>query len=313
MALPNKSKPLTTSLGKVSWWVILLTLSLSAWAYFWPPNAAIELGLFVVLMLLLGIPHGAADHQVFFSKFGQSLQGQKSLWWRFLSFYLGIIALYALLWYFFPLLCFAVFLLFSAYHFGQSQLYYLVESFPKGIISLLYLLWGTLLLGTLLWWHQTDAMAILAESPLNAVLQPLLAYAAWYLPALALLWIGLMAVYAPLKSLLEEFALLTILFVLIGTGNLLWAFAVYFALWHSLLTIQQEIAVFRQKAPQYQWQDYIKSALPFSLLSFLGIGLVLLILAYTEVSQELLILSFFILVSLLTAPHVWVIRHIYPK
>jgi Brp/Blh family beta-carotene 15,15'-monooxygenase len=263
-------------------------------------------------MLLLGIPHGAVDHQVFFSKFGHSLQGQPRLWGQFLGFYLGIILLYALLWYFFPLFCFSVFLLFSAYHFGQSQLYYLAESFSKGIISLLYLLWGTLLLGTLLYWHQAEARAILAESPLNTVLQPLLVAATWCLPVLALLWAALMVFYVPFKSFLKELILLAILFVLISTGSLLWAFAIYFALWHSLLTIQQEIAVFRKQAPEYRWQDYVKSALPFSLLSFLGIGLVLLALAYTEVSQELLILSFFILVSLLTAPHAWVIRHIYP-
>jgi uncharacterized membrane protein YesL len=96
----------------------------------------------------------------------------------------------------------------------------------------------------------------------------------------------------------------------------LWSFAIYFALWHSLQTIEQEIKVFdihfkKHSERKYSWKNYVKDAFPFSLISFLGIGMILIGLSFFEFDTSNLLFVFFVLISILTAPHALLIENIY--
>ena len=67
-----------------------------------------------ILILLLGIPHGAIDHVLFFKK-------RKMSQLKFYSLYLGLSFLFVILWHIFPVTSLILFLLISAFHFGESQ------------------------------------------------------------------------------------------------------------------------------------------------------------------------------------------------
>lgn len=74
---------------------------------------------FVFFVVILGIPHGALDHLVE-EKYARQRNGVFSMP-GFLIRYLVQMLAYAVLWYFFPAISLAVFLAFSAWHFGESD------------------------------------------------------------------------------------------------------------------------------------------------------------------------------------------------
>ena len=67
-----------------------------------------------IFILLLGIPHGAIDHVLFFKK-------RKMSQTKFYSIYLGLSFLFVILWHILPVISLILFLLISAFHFGESQ------------------------------------------------------------------------------------------------------------------------------------------------------------------------------------------------
>ncbi|MBO6794974.1 MAG: hypothetical protein JJ895_13770 [Balneolaceae bacterium] len=71
-----------------------------------------------LVILFIGMPHGALDHHI-----DGNLEGWNpySLNKWFYGWYLSAIALYALLWIFFPFFSFMFFLLITLYHFGQAD------------------------------------------------------------------------------------------------------------------------------------------------------------------------------------------------
>jgi hypothetical protein len=59
-------------------------------------------------------------------------------------------------------------------------------------------------------------------------------------------------------------------------------------------------------------KKFIIQLAPFSIISFIGIGIILL-LAKSYLNEEQMILLFFILVSLISAPHIWVMNNFLEK
>jgi Brp/Blh family beta-carotene 15,15'-monooxygenase len=274
------------------------------------------MSLFIVLMLILGIPHGATDHLVFFSSHKTTSYLD---WIRFSGMYLGIMLIYILAWYFFPLACFIAFLAFSAYHFGQSQLYYFPISENSWLKIFLYFIWGSTVLLAILGFNASQSLSILEDTPFIGLMSYVFI---WFVPLLGisvgLLLMGFLIAYIreniPLKSIFQELGLLLLIVFLCWSTSLLWSFAIYFALWHSLQTIEQEIRVFRQKfSMDYTWKNYAQDAFLLSLISFVGIAFILSSLYFFELKISGLLFTFFILISILTAPHAWLIGNIYQK
>ncbi len=81
-------------------------------------NAGLQLTLFAVILLSIGIPHGAIDHLISNPKIDRKGLG------RFLIVYLSLIAGYLIIWYFLPLLVnfgrSCVFRIITAVHFRRA-------------------------------------------------------------------------------------------------------------------------------------------------------------------------------------------------
>jgi len=288
-----------------------------------------QLGLFVLLMVLTGIPHGAVDHVVYQyvehnqrpkteGVTNQSLESgsklKKAQLGRFFLVYLGIIAAYSILWILLPKLCLAIFLLMSFYHFGQSQLYYLEMSEQNILKITLYVCWGALIIGGIVFFNYEASAEVLAG--ILALPDLLSRDSAFNL--LILLGIftltGLIFAYF-LKSfsvsqLLFEVFSLGLLLGLFYLAPLLIAFAIYFGLWHSLKAIQAELRHFDEAQQSLGW--FYRQAWPFSLLSFIGIGILILAASQLEayISPYML---FFIAISVLTMPHMYYMQRLYQR
>lgn len=276
----------------------------------------LELGLFGLVMISTGIPHGATDHLIYAKV--QSDRSRPFSWKRFLGFYLLTMILYSLSWVFLPGISLSIFLLISAYHFGQSQVLYVkweAGSWKKRILGVA---WGSMILSALLFMHLAEVVELLSSiidipvfltelGPVQLALFP----AACALIVL-LLWAQALRENAMnamqfLKELLSLAVLLTTFYV----AGLWLGFALYFGVWHALSSMLAEIEVFR-KEKTYSISTFIKDALPFSLISFAGIGILALAVSYLG-EQIPMILLLFIAISVLTLPHTIYMDRFYQK
>ncbi|MEO0894931.1 MAG: Brp/Blh family beta-carotene 15,15'-dioxygenase [Bacteroidota bacterium] len=274
-----------------------------------------ELYFFVMVMLTTGIPHGATDHIVY--QFEHKKQGLKPSWMTFFGTYLGAMILYSICWYFFPLVSLGIFLLISAFHFGQSQLLFMdwKELHPMKVI--LYISWGMMILLGIIGFHIEESMIILASlfEGMNIEISHEMITRATV--ATGMVWFASMMVSLITEKIsgiafFFELMNVAVLLAVSSFTSLLLSFALYFGLWHSLASISHEIQIIKQEDINFNWKQFVKSALPFSLISFAGIAILLLIGQWLHaiVSPYLL---FFIAISTLTLPHMVFMQRLYAK
>ncbi|EIM77816.1 beta-carotene 15,15'-monooxygenase, brp/blh family protein [Nitritalea halalkaliphila LW7] len=252
------------------------------------PNGNFQLLVFALVMVTVGIPHGAVDHLLASSTTASP--------WKFYLRYLGIMAAYTLLWVLAPLLALFLFLFVSAYHFGQMHL----ETQAQGLVQkITYSSIGFGFLGLIVFGDWQASAALLSSF---FTLPDLFPYRNWIGVGSMLLLIPLYAHYPKNPRIWLAISALAIsLWVL----PLYLSFALYFGFWHSLPSLKIEYIGLKAKGNVGDYTNFIRNLLPFSLLSLLGIGILLVAgMRYLEPNQ--LMLLFFILVSLITAPHVLV-------
>ena len=266
----------------------------------------LELGLFALVMVSTGIPHGATDHLIYAKV--QSHRSRPFSWKRFLGFYLFTMILYSLSWIFLPGFSLSIFLMISAYHFGQSQVLYIKWEAGSLKKRLLGLAWGSLILSSLLLMHLEEVITLLASiisipaflsvsGPVQLAMFPTICGL-----IVLLLWSQALRERAmAIPEFLKEIASLTILLTTFYVAGLWLGFALYFGVWHALSSMLAEIEAFR-KEQSYSVKAFIKDALPFSLISFAGIGILGLAVSFLG-EQIPMILLLFIAISVLTLPH----------
>lgn len=114
----------------------------------------------VALIVLIGIPHGANDHLLFFNLFKKRALEEGSKTALFFLYYLGLIFLYVCSWFFLPAFSLGIFILISIYHFGQSNLYSIPLRSAKGKFLSIFLS-GTFVLLTPILAHIETALPII--------------------------------------------------------------------------------------------------------------------------------------------------------
>lgn len=130
--------------------VTLLLVQTFAQSY----SFGIQLILFSVGFLAVGLPHGAVDHLL---ESGVHVKGVKI---SFILKYLGVSFIFLLLWFLSADSALLFFLAYSIWHFGQCDF---KEWIPNKQNTWKNILWGTLLFGILLIGHQTETNKILAS------------------------------------------------------------------------------------------------------------------------------------------------------
>lgn len=257
-----------------------------------PENSStIQFALFGIILLSVGIPHGAIDHLI------SNPQIDRKGLVKFLVIYLSLIAVYLTIWYYLPVLALAAFLFMSAYHFGQSH--FLSSPVIKNYSLLLFISRGGYFLFAILLgdWYST-----------KLILSPLLDLE--YLNQSRMLILGvfliitllIQGVFGPKFSknnLLELIILGPILYM----SPLIISFVVYFGFWHALPSMITEYKFLRSFKAYDSIKKFAFQLLPFSLISFIGICLILFLgLKFLEDSE--LILLFFVMISLISFPHI---------
>jgi len=264
-----------------------------------------------ILVGTVGLMHGATDHVLFMNSRGLSTSHKIPR--RFFTQYLGILAIYAVLWFAILAFAFAIFILVSCYHFGQTQLQYLKLSEKHFLKKLAYALWGFGVLVMIVFLNAEESEALIYSVFPNSWVTSLFGQ---YTFSIALSAAGLCAFmilitarFSRVKQVLIELLEIGVIFTISYFANLALSFALFFGLWHSLRACQVQIDKLR-KNEMFKVRDFLKHSLPFTFISLIGIALLILASQYLE-SQILPEMLFLIAISVLTMPHMVIYEQFY--
>ena len=251
------------------------------------------------LLFTIGIPHGSND-QLY--RKDQTLFGML----KFLFYYLGIIFIYIALWIFFPLLSLLIFFMISFHHFGQSNFENENIFYPPSI------LWGFILLSFPVFIHFEEAMMIFKSMVITGSFKQIdnlffVRLELFQLFFMLMLTIGyLYSIYKyEKKYFIDYFLQITLVSIWYFITPLLFGFVVVFCLWHSVQSIRYQNLHYQIYTKKNNL-DFLKSMVPFSLIALSTVSLYINFLTF-KIGEA------FILLSLITLPHVIMMNRLYKE
>lgn len=269
----------------------------------------------LVLIVFIGIPHGANDHLLFFNLIKKSADKKPKKGTIFFASYIGLIFLYIGCWYLFPTFSLGLFILISIYHFGQSNLYISpIESKYAKLISIF--LSGSFVLLTPIFAHIETALPIIQTISKNPDILTIseqtgikLAISTGIL--MIIHWVILMlSKNINIKNGIHEILNVLLLFGLFYYSPLWIGFAIYFTLWHAIPSIEDQINFFKTTRVNYNLGKYVREILPFSMIAILGLLLAFQYSGdYISINQGIALL--FIFIAVITLPHMIMMDFLY--
>ncbi|MBT5290228.1 MAG: beta-carotene 15,15'-dioxygenase, Brp/Blh family, partial [Flavobacterium sp.] len=107
----------------------------------------------------------------------------------------------------------------------------------------------------------------------------------------------------PNIQIVREFFYILLLYLVFKTSSLIFGFAIYFVLWHSIPSILDQTKFLSGGYTFKTMLEYLKTAFVYWLISITG-----LVVAYYYLSESLFNSIIFIVLFAVTAPHVWVMN-----
>ncbi|MER3465571.1 MAG: hypothetical protein C4329_15330, partial [Chitinophagaceae bacterium] len=246
--------------------------------YIIPLNSSTQFIIFLSGILLLGVPHGAADLLVA----TKNANSSKKLFskFRFLAVYVSRLFAFAAILWFFPLAGNLLFILFAAYHFGETDLYQFKTNTLSGkafVIS-----YGLLILSVILLHHFEDVKPLFqlfsAGTENSLFINWLDAHRYHIISVSGILFFTTTFIYFLQNSdtvsndkgqFLIRFAV--ILLILFNLPMLL-GFTFYFVVWHSVLSLNNIINYLR-KDNSFKQNIIMREIVLYSVLAIGGIAM----------------------------------------
>ncbi len=250
-----------------------------------------------ILLCTVGIPHGANDY--LYQK-NKSITGLV----KFLAIYVFSMLVYFAIWWFIPLLAHILFFIISFHHFGQSNFG------NKNFWYFPSLFWGIWILTFPVLLHFNQAVLIFSQmlepTVFKGTIEQIPAYITnWQIilaSIFASLYVASLIIYqkSNLFPFLVQFFLVS---VWIAITPLIFGFIIIFCIWHSLQSVQHQLHYYKT-ALKGNSISFFKAILPFSLIALIFLGIYIVFRAF-HLSEA------FILLSLITLPHVVVMHKLY--
>ncbi len=283
--------------------------------YIIPFNNNTQFIIFLSGIVLLGVPHGAADLLVATQN---AKSGKKSFSkYRFLAVYISRLFAFAIILWFFPLTGNILFILFAAYHFGETDLYQFNTNSISGkafVIS-----YGLFILFIILLFHFDEVKSVLqmfnAGKENVALINWLDTNRYIAISVSGILFFTSTFIYFLRNSntgkndkglFLIHFSI--ILLVLFNLPMLL-GFTFYFVIWHSVLSLNN-ITTYLRKNNSYTHNSINKQIVFYSILAIGGIALFGFA-GFMFVSSNAIVGYLFLGLAVLTAPHMQIMHDMY--
>ena len=261
-----------------------------------------ELIIAFFFILTVGILHGAND--LILIETTNSDQ-KTSTFLKNLIKYIIIVVSGLVLFYLLPILALALFIIVSAFHFGDQQGLYFSFKTSKIILVAYPFLYGVLLLFLLFYFNSLEV-----ENIVSAIIRIPIPY--FYITEIlitTLLLFSSISIYffykfRPFrKKIATELFYIIVFAILFKTSSLIWVFAIYFIIWHSVPSILDQMKFIYGAVTLQHFQTYCKNGFVYWLASVIGIAGLYLIFKDQEIFNAL----FFSFLAAITFPHVFVI------
>lgn len=261
-----------------------------------------------ILIFSFGILHGANDllliEQV-------KTKNKSYSFYKIISYYILIVIIGALLFFMLPWLALLLFIIVSGYHFGEQHWDNLKINNRKWFVSLFQFSYGSSILLLLFNFHNEEVKKIIFQitrisfSDLN-FLYFLICF------GISLLIFGYyMYVHSTIfkKQIIINIFYLLVFTIIFKTASLIWGFALYFVLWHSIPSILEQLNFLYGKSNLANFKKYFLSAFIYWIVSLIGIGLLYFLIKDKEIFNAL----FFSFLAAITFPHALVIMKMFEK
>lgn len=282
--------------------------------YVQPIPLQVQYIFFFIGIVLLGVPHGAADLLVASQNARNETKSFSKL--SFFVNYLSRLIFFGIVLYVSPLVGYIAFIIFAAYHFGETDLH---QFKTKSLVGKLFVIsYGLLILGVILLNHFDEVKPIFTLFDRTNKYLFALNYIEnnryTLLLFLALLFFVSAFLYFLINKLRqshpERFLLhfIFILFILYHLPMIL-GFTFYFVVWHSVLSLNN-IVNYLRKDGQFTSGIIVKQIFIYSAIALGGIALMGL--SKVMFGNINAMMSYvFIGLAVLTAPHMQIMHNMY--
>jgi len=259
-------------------------------------SAEYEEYLSYIFILTIGIIHGSNDISLLHIVKGDSHFSKRFLW-----YYIGLIITNIAAFIISPRIALFCFIIISCYHFGEQHLHGLVKDLNKKA-RLLFLSYGSLIFGLLFYFNFQSTSDIIYDLIGYRISEQ---YFLWFLVLSIILTLSLTLInrlnFKEDFNYFKELFLILLFAILFKLAALLWAFAIYFIVWHSLPSLQDQIKQLYGDLSKFNILRYIKSSFPYWLVSLFGLVILYMVTSYFEIN---FITIFFAFLAAITVPHV---------
>lgn len=278
----------------------IVTTFLCLWlAVYLPIDFEVYLACFFILSV--GLLHGANDIKII-----KSIYQQKNLsFYKTLVLYIGVVILGTLMFYFIPAITLLLFVLVSGYHFGEQHFHH-IDSNNRYLKQLLYFSYGCAVIFLLLYTNATESLKIISQITSFNFSSYILGIG--LLVSLLVFFTCFGLLFKVVKQPVRELFNLLVFFVIFKTASLIWAFAVYFVLWHSLPSLKDQIEYLYKNVNKQSIKAYIKSSFIYWLVSVIGL---FVFFNFLVEESDMFYAVFFSFLAAITFPHVIVMSKIF--
>ena len=247
-----------------------------------PEDFELILGFF--LIFTFGMIHGSNDILII----NTLTKNSNFHFLKILLTYLLVVCGAVLIFYWIPILALVLFICFSAYHFGEQHWQESLITIKKLPKRLYFFGYGLFILFMVFYFNDEQVKMIIYE--LLLVLG-------------SSILIFLVVTFRQNKieraTILKELFTLLVLMIIFKSSSLIWGFTIYFIIWHSIPSLLEQISFAYGDFKRPHILKYTKAALPYWLVSLLGMGLLYFAFKDEKHFQSL----FFAFIAAVTFPH----------
>ena len=268
---------------------------------------AFELFLGFILIFTFGMVHGSNDIMIV----DKLSKKTNSTFFKILSTYLIVVTAAILIFYFIPVLALVLFILFSAYHFGEQHWEEVLSNLNLPLQKIFFFCYGLLILYMVFLFNVEAVIEIIYEIT-SLELNDIYASEVTQILFVILFLITGKAVYKKqiaIKSVLRELFSLLVFAIIFNSSSLIWGFTIYFIFWHSIPSLLDQITFIYGDLKKKSILKYVKAALPYWLVSLVGIAVLFLIFKDEKHFHSL----FFAFIAAVTFPHAIVMLRMFSK
>jgi len=266
-------------------------------------DAKVEAILAYLFIFTFGIFHGSNDLKLLERTTGLS---KKSFFTRALVSYVAVVLITALFFSWFPTLALLFFVVASSYHFGEQH--WVAHRIQSPLTTLFYTFYGLVIFFLLFYTNEQEVTPIIQQVGGIAMEK------AYYLYTLAVSFIGFLGIFLwwyftgkVVDNIFKELFFLVVFYIVFKTASLLWAFSIYFVVWHSIPSLIDQTKYLYGSFTKESILEYVKNSFVYWVVTMTGLAL----LYYFFKDTEGLFLSVMIyFLAAITFPHVLVMTRL---